>query len=338
MVKQGENKHKKWTVIGAWIVSGVAVFGMVALHWSSLLCIIISGAYDEMACEGSLLSSSEDLRNLAWVLAAVIAFPIFVWRGWVGDQQATTDARRELQESFQNAAEMLASKENAARFAGIYALDRIARENVNRYHMQIIQLLCAFVRYAGKPEKREVTGTRSPNRCHSYVETAMVVIGQRSEEQRDLEKNKEWRLKLEQSYLRNAWLRDANLANARLLHAELFYAQMAKVDLSGASLSGANMEKSNLKNANLTGASLGSVNLTQADLTDADLTKAKLPKANLTAAILTNVDLTATKLDTAKGLTQAQLDTAKALRGHGPDLPGGLEFKEENYYDDDVPY
>ena len=124
-----------------------------------------------------------------------------------------------------------------------------------------------------------------------------------------------------------------------------------ELDLSGANLSGANLSNVNLNGANLSGtvllkANLSGVKLFEADLTTADLTRADLTgakfvtanlgnailiRANLFLSILLNTDLTranlsGTNLSHAIGLTQAQLDQARA----GPDDLPKLDGRENS--------
>ena len=51
-----------------------------------------------------------------------------------------------LNERYQRGAEMLGSDVLSVRLDGIYALDRLAAEQPASYHIQIMQLFCAFAR------------------------------------------------------------------------------------------------------------------------------------------------------------------------------------------------
>jgi hypothetical protein len=92
------------------------------------------------------------------------------------------------------------------------------------------------------------------------------------------------------------------------------------VDLSGAKmnhaiLSGARLSGADLTNADLSGTLLFYTNLTNANLSDANLTGARLFHVNLTGA----------HLNTAVGLTQAQLDETC---GELANLPAGLTLNK----------
>ncbi|MDE0330255.1 MAG: hypothetical protein OXL41_00145 [Nitrospinae bacterium] len=98
-------------------------------------------------------SPSTTIRNLGLFLAAPIALGLAVWRARVADRQAeaaqtqvATSQGSLLNERYHKGAEMLGSEALSVRLGGIYALARLAREHPEEYHIQIIRLLCAFVR------------------------------------------------------------------------------------------------------------------------------------------------------------------------------------------------
>ena len=105
-------------------------------------------------------SGSSTIRNLGLVLAGIIALPLAIWRGVVADRQASAAQRQAetaleqadtaqrglLNERYQQGAEMLGSGVLAVRLAGVYALERLAKESPCEYHVQIMKLFCEFVR------------------------------------------------------------------------------------------------------------------------------------------------------------------------------------------------
>ena len=117
--------------------------------------------------------------------------------------------------------------------------------------------------------------------------------------------------------LSHADLRNTNLRNALLSDANLASAQLDKSCLREAVLIGAHLKGVDLENSDLVGA-----DLSKADLTDADLYRADLFRATLTGAIFTNADVSGADFSRAKGLSQAQLDSACADPEEAPvDLP-----------------
>ena len=136
---------------GAAVVAAVAVVaagvGFTAWQWDWL-----HGSDTET-------TASTTLRNMGLLIAGGLAIVFAAWRGWVAERQSDT-ARRQadtsqgqadtayrglLNERYQRGAEMLGSEVLSVRMAGIYALQRLAEEHPEQYHIQVMQLLCAFV-------------------------------------------------------------------------------------------------------------------------------------------------------------------------------------------------
>ncbi len=90
---------------------------------------------------------STTLRNVGLLFGGVLALLVALWRSWVAERQARIAQRNLLNERYRQGAEMLDSKVLAVRLGGIYALQRLAADNPKKYHIQIMQLLCAFVRH-----------------------------------------------------------------------------------------------------------------------------------------------------------------------------------------------
>ena len=266
---------------------GLLVFGvvMVCRHWGWIVTE----------------SGSTIIRNLGLVIGGLIAIGLAYWRSIVADrqakasqQQAETSQRGLLNERYQKGAEMLGSEVLSVRMGGIYALQRLAEDEPEQYHVQIMRLFCAFVRHPTKEKEGNAgpDGTeRNPNRIREDVQAALTAIRNR---------------------------RYGSYGGIALEKKEHFRLILADADLIAAILTGANLADADLTRANLISVTLISVNLTRANLTDAYLTAAILTGANLTDAILTDADLSE-----AKGLTQKQLDQACADPGNPPQL-GGL--------------
>ena len=184
---------------------------------------------------------------------------------------------------------MLGSGALSARLGGIYALARLAREHPEEYHIQIIRLLCAFVRNP-PPENDEAVDADEnwrPQKLRPDIQEIMREIGGRTDAQIDIEEQQEDYYGL-----------------------DLHYTELPDADLVGA----------NLADANLIGA-----NLTSADLCDAILFSADLGSAALDGVNLTDADLTGVNIRSCKGLTQEQLDEAKARDDNPPNLRRTLD-------------
>ena len=96
--------------------------------------------------------------SVDWGLGGVIALVFGLWRAWVAEVQASavqlqseTAQKTLLNERFQRSTDMLGSNVLAVRIGGVHALQRLGREHPEEYHLQIMELLCAFVRSPTQP-------------------------------------------------------------------------------------------------------------------------------------------------------------------------------------------
>ena len=373
-------RSHRWVIVaGALSVAAVAVLALLVMFWEWL-----SGED----------SGSTTIRNLALVLAGVVALCLAGWRSMVADRQAKTAQQGLLNERYQKGAEMLGSDVLSVRLAGIYALQRLVTEHPEQYHLQVMRLFCAFVRLPTKDQTLE--SGQTPIRPGSLlglrqdVESVMDAIGSRDSTSIALERKADYRLDLRGADLPEAQILNSDLSRAMFHHSNLsgihvantdltgaffrdadmskaqFYdvgftgAHLASANLSGAMLQDAEMVRMNLHNVNLSGANLGGANLSGSILQNAKISKAWLDHANLSAASFLRADLSrslligadlsgARMLDTdltsanisdanisgvqfsldgqqpVKGLTQSQLDQARADPENPPDLLGVLD-------------
>ena len=250
----------------------------------------------------------EAIRDFGLLIAAIIAFPLGFWRSRVAERQASaaqqqvsatqqqlrtaqhqadaaqrqadTAQQNLLNERYQKGAEMLGSEALAVRLGGIYALQRLAEEHPEQYHVQIMQMFCAFLRYPTGGERREEGQDTVED-----VQIAVRAIGTRSRTGIELERKSDFRLDLFRANLAGASLLDADLGRAKLIR------------------------------ANLAGASLARANLCQADLTGANISGAHF----YDFAGLMGIG---ERESAAKGLTQQQLNRARADPNKRPNLDG----------------
>ena len=297
--------HHIWHIVGVAVL--VVLSGALTIYWDWVrVCWdwFVTGPTGRE-------SGSTTVRNLALVIGGPIAIGVAIWRSIVAQRQADTAQRGLLNERYQKGAEMLGSKVLSVRLGGIYALQCLAEDHPKQYHLQIMRLFCAFVRHPTNDREYNFrsTGIEPKPNIKDYqvsedVQAAMTAIGTRSDADVELEKKEKFSPDLSGAYLPFVYLFKANLTDADLTHASfypanLIYQEQAKsIELFQAC---AYLTEANLSNAFLTGA-----NLTSADLS-----------ANLSEAILVGANLTAAYLSKAKGLTQGQLNQARA----DPDNP-----------------
>ena len=298
-------------------------------------------------------TNSTTLRNVGFIVAGLLALVFAYWRSVVADkqaraseQQAGTAGRGLLNERYQKGAEMLGSQVLTARLGGIYALERLAAEYAEDYHLQIMKLFCAFVRNSKDDSEvgksSNISSFEKPIR--DDVLAIMEAVGWRGKERIALEEKVEYVLDLRGADLRDIVLTDVNLSHALmqganlsaarlqsvdsesdLSSAQLEYAQMVNVDLSNANLNCANFSRANLISAHFTKANLSCASLDSANLPFARFFGARLASAEFDHAIVSGTRFGFGANPPAVGLTQMQLDTARAHSGYPPELDSVLD-------------
>ena len=246
------------------------------------------------ASEDGKASNGDTLRNVGFIVAGVAALIFAIWRGVVAQRQAnaaqeqTTTAQQSLlNERYQRGAEMLGSPVLSVRLGGIFALQRLAEEHPEQYHVQVMRLFCAFVRnpprMVGEPTVR--------GQLRADVQVAITAIGESSYDCQLLEEKAEYRLDLRNAHLENADMRWLNFAGVDLQNAYLTESDLTKTELSGANLMGADLSSAHLFSTDLSDADLLNTNLSDARLFDADLSNACVIGADLSNAYLDGANL-----------------------------------------------
>ena len=331
-----------WLVIAGLILSALGMY----FGWDWLR----SGATEKEP-------NSTTIRNAGIVIAGIFALVFALWRGLVAERQAAASQRQAetsqqglLNERYQKGAEMLGSKVLAVRLGGIYALQRLAEEHPEQYHLQIIELLCAFVRNpTGDKDGPVLRHDEAGDPAHGLredVQAIMRAIGNRSDVGIALEESdRNFHLYLPSVNIERGLLSELNLAGALLHESNLFGAHLIGTNFSDAYLESANFSRAHLIGANLSSASLiganfsdsvlDSANLSKAIFRSADLLNAGFADTNLTDADLVDANLTGAsfirdrgiggRLNPATGLTQAQLDEARSDPDNPPRLEGVLD-------------
>ena len=252
--------------VGA-VVLLVLLIGLAAMLWL---------AWSDQSTE-VVKSRSDVLRNFGLLIGGVIALLFAVWRARVAERQANASqgqveaaqeqveaAQRQAETAqlgllngrFQSGVEMLGSQLLTVRLGGIYALARLAGEYSEEYHVQCMELLCAFVRHPTPDDTimtsvAEEWGLANPL-VREDVQAAISAIGERDPELSGLQG--EYKLRVN---LRGAHLVQANLRKHLLVGANLKHTSMQNAYLSGANLIGADLQGANLDGANLSGAVFG---------------------------------------------------------------------------------
>ena len=280
-------------------------------------------------------SGSTTIRNLGLVVAAIVGLPIAIWRSVVAGRQATAAQRQAeiaqrglLNDRYQKGTEMLGSAVLSVRFGGIYSLDRLAKNHAEDHHIQIKQLFSAFIRNPPKDQwednpdndkKVQINSShrlRDPDpKVREDIQAVMECLGNRNEEQREIEDREGYILDLT----------NTNLSGVKLYEADLFWAFLQDTDLRHADLVGTDLSHARLVNADLSYANLGRAILAGADLSGARLLGVHLSGANLSGTILSYSDFVGSALP--KDLTQEQLERAVADPDKPPILTDSRDYK-----------
>ena len=302
-------------------------------------------------------SNSTTLRNVGLLIGAVIAGILAIWRSSVAEKQATaarlqaTVAQTQAniaQESlrhdrYQRGAEMLGSEILSVRLGGIYALQRLAEEYPEDYHIQVMELLCAFVRTPTEKGRGDSSylGHEDDAPLREDVQAVMTALGKRSAMGKSLEEEQGFILDLHGADLTGVDLSDylhepdfqyADLTGAKLAKADLEGTCFAGAKLNGAKLTRAYCRGTEFKTAALNEAQMDRIDaeyafFNQAFLLNVDFSHACLKSVDFGDAIFCNVNLTGTNIkadpnhpDRVTSLTQEQLDQCWSA----PDTPPSI--------------
>jgi hypothetical protein len=250
------------------------------------------------------LAESQIFRNNALVWGGAIGFILAIWRSIIANKQAKTAQQQaqiatenHLAGTFTKAIDQVGQKEEGIQLGGLYALEDIALSN-KKYHGQIMEVLCAFIKFHSPREEEPEQGWDYEDRdpIKKVVQVALTIIGRRNvafDEPTDL--YRKFKIDLSRTNLYSASLEGANLQGASfecadLEDADLLCSNLEQTNLGGAILKGAiftNQVSDGLSPIKVlgldqilfTGAKLSNTNLQGANLLGASITLGQLNKA-----------------------------------------------------------
>ena len=192
------------------------------------------------------------------------------------------------------------------RLGAVYALERLSQDS-DRDHMQIMEILCAYIR-TNAPWHPKTPGPFKGPRAD--IQAALTVIGRRAPDKIDLERNKGFWLDLRDADLRGAILQDGDFAQARLWRRNFQSAVLACTNLIGA----------DLWHADLSGAHLIQTRFdANTDLEDTTFDKARVFKTDFSKTSVT------------------QMQLSQMFAGGDTSLPPGLS-RPDHWPDKTLPY
>ena len=294
-------RDNKFMAVVHFIAAGILISGAVLVYW-----------HWEWLVTGTLgrEAGSTTVRNLGLIAGGLIAIWVAIWRGVVADRQARaswdqteTSRRSLLNERYQKGAEMLGSTVLYVRLGGIYALDSLAREYPEIYHLQVIKLFAAFVVARTRAETAEQVETTTSSATSESEEPDKPAPTSFWEGSDDTGKDHwlESKSCLAESFdLFLAADREVGPVPGLAKDVEEVMRLISERDEKRIALESKDEIRMNLADASLPGlifhdADFSNIDFTKADLRrvrgwGARLTKAVLPGANLSAASLHGAD------------------------------------------------
>ncbi len=296
-----------------------------SVFWFGLATIVLLSAglgitwwqWDWLRSGSSETASNGDtLRNAGLVLAGVLALVFGWWRALVAEQQNVTarsqaktaqqsleqekaSAQRQadiaqrslLNERFERGTEMLGSEVLAVRLGGIGALEGLAEQHPEQYHVTVMKRLCSFVRHPtevkGQPRvhttELEIGPAYNARTAQDYAAAGSVEIEVVTEDiqlaldaitschTRNLQVETQHNYRLD---LHGADLRGVNLSNKDLSGDpdpdEAAPVEYTMIGTMRTNLRGVRLDHAQLRGTNLTGSDLSRASgLTQWALDDA---------------------------------------------------------------------
>jgi hypothetical protein len=239
--------------------------------------------------------------------AAFLFGVYFTWQQLlISRDMLITTQQGQITERFTRAIEQLAKEDEsegakvgvnsqknlAIRLGGIYALERLAKDDPPG-HPAVMEVLTAFVRQHSAWVEEVETAEASQRDIRPDTQTILTVIGRRGPTYNNGESQR------------------LNLSGTDLRWAILNGAKLDGVDFTSAHLDKAELKAAELRGAILLNAYLSEAILEGAQLQNADLSGAMLQGAKVAGVNFSGADLRGANLTNAEGLTQQQLDSAK---------------------------
>ena len=198
--------------------------------WVPLLAIAVAvvGTYAIVHFWDWLRGAEEDpnvvIRNVGLIVAAIVAIILAIWRSCIAENQTKTASRSLLDERYRAAVDMLGSDQLFVRVGAIDTLTQLAESNPTDFHLRVVRLLAAYVRYPKNENVRLL-----PYGAREEVQRILHFVATRSKESRRVEEKEGCIIDFQGADLSSIWLpRGACLARVRLSYC----------DLSGAVLDG----------------------------------------------------------------------------------------------------
>ncbi len=302
----------RWLVIIVSVCFILPTLATYGIYLYDKCCEIGSWGILVNAAEGSAPA-----QTLTWPVVWIYGFFTALYGLGVATRRNDINERGQITERYTQSGNHLGHIDAAVRMAGLYALERLAKEaRIDEERRQIIDLIAGFVRTrapfalteVGQKKKlgQQVKDYETTAR-HGLtdVEAAIKILASIAQK----EDRKNWQIDLSDMDLRTLHLDGINLAGFDFRGSLLRW--LSGTDLSGTDLSYAVLFRAKLLCTNFTGATFHDT-----DFSHADFFKTNLSNANFFGE---------------NNLTQEQLDKCFYTKGQRPptNLPDGSTIKEE---------
>ncbi|MCY3782385.1 MAG: hypothetical protein OXG79_01200 [Chloroflexi bacterium] len=204
-----EARLRQLTVIALALVTVLSIAFWGWLISGSELRTESQGSQQTIIRTDTTESGSTTFRNLSLVFAALLALPIAIWRTRIAQLQATTAQREHLDSLYRQGAQKLIDKDLSVRLEGVHILDRLAKDEPERYHIQIMRRLCGFLRNSRSVQHVTID-------LQEDDRTVAESIRSRGESGRRIEEQSHFTLDLNLTNLKGVWFNRAVLARADL--------------------------------------------------------------------------------------------------------------------------
>ncbi|MFT6024796.1 MAG: hypothetical protein ACI9PY_002928 [Ascidiaceihabitans sp.] len=245
---------------------GACVGVVLVLLIGSLFALAVIAAFKVLGTSlfGDLPQGASASFGLTSIIVAMIGAPFVIWRTMVAQKQTDVAEQGMITERIMKAVEGLGAEKLIkddkdernvpnveVRIGAIYSLERIAQDS-KRDHIQIVEILCAYVR----------------NNCGSIktvtssdVEIAMMVLGRRSQERIAYEKRSGFKLDLEGSNFCMMNLKELDFSQGLFSQTAWFGCKLtgntfSECDFSHCEIEESNIEENSFEAANFEGSKL----------------------------------------------------------------------------------
>lgn len=223
-----------------------------------------------------LLTHHEEVRNIGLVLVGVFGAPFLVWRSIIAQKQVQVSEQSQITDRINKAVEGLGADKIVyvddkqttqpnleVRLGAIYALERIAQDSP-RDHIQIMEILCAYLRYNADfqfdefdEDKHQISTPRMD------IQATATVLGRRNSNQIKIERENNFRMNLNK--------------------VDLSSVELVNCDFRGAIFTKTNFQNSIFKNSKFGGANFNSSHLLNTEIIKCDFKGADFAHSKISA-------------------------------------------------------